>query len=178
MQKNKFGEQIYSQTDAINLLMEGNSPLIFNKMLADDSIELESAALILDNVPSFIRYNSYAEENLTLDEFDHRNQSEWFMPQKYKELDIAAYVLELCTSEPELQRCGEELLVYQELNLFNLLRYMKYLVDLMKENNLIWGVGRGSSVSSFVLFKLGVHRVDSLMYDLDFREFLRTVKTE
>jgi len=57
--------------------------------------------------------------------------------------------------------------------LFNLLRYLKYLVDTMKSNNIIWGVGRGSSVASYVLYLLGVHRVDSMYYDLDPTEFLR-----
>jgi DNA polymerase III alpha subunit len=178
MQTNKFGEKIYNETDAINLLLEGNPLTVFNQMTVDDSIDLETAALILDDVPTFIKYNSYAEENLSQEDFDHRNQKTWLMPQKYKDLDIAAHILSLCKSEPELQRCGEELLEYQEQNLFDLLRYMTYLVDIMKENRLIWGVGRGSSVSSFVLYKLGVHRIDSLLYELDFTEFLRPEKTK
>jgi DNA polymerase III alpha subunit len=88
-------------------------------------------------------------------------------------LDIAKLVLDLCKTDAELQRVGEELLLYQERNLFNLLRYLKYLVDVMTQNRLIWGVGRGSSVASYVLYLLGVHRVDSIYYDLDPREFLR-----
>jgi DNA polymerase III alpha subunit len=92
---------------------------------------------------------------------------------EYKSMDIAEYVLGLCKSEAELQRCGQELLLYQERNLFDLLRYLKYLVDVMTENNIIWGVGRGSSVASFVLYKLDVHRIDSLYYNLDVGEFLR-----
>ena len=43
----------------------------------------------------------------------------------------------------------------------------------MKQNHIIWGVGRGSSVASYVLYKLGVHRIDSLYYNLDIGEFLR-----
>ena len=88
-------------------------------------------------------------------------------------MDIARHVLDLCTTEAELQRCGQELLLYQERNLFDLLRYLKYLVDVMTEHRLIWGVGRGSSVASYVLYKLGVHRIDSMFYDLNVEEFLR-----
>jgi DNA polymerase III alpha subunit len=95
------------------------------------------------------------------------------MPQSYKDLDIAKYVLELCESDTELQRCGHELMLFQERNLFDLLRYLKYLVDVMTENQLIWGVGRGSSVASFVLYKLKVHRINSMYYELDPAEFLR-----
>jgi DNA polymerase III alpha subunit len=43
----------------------------------------------------------------------------------------------------------------------------------MQDNRIIWGVGRGSSVASYVLYKLGVHRIDSMYYDLDPQEFLR-----
>ena len=63
--------------------------------------------------------------------------------------------------------------MYQERNLFDLLRYLKYLVDVMTQNHVIWGVGRGSSVASHVLYKLGVHRIDSMFYDLAPEEFLR-----
>jgi DNA polymerase III alpha subunit len=37
----------------------------------------------------------------------------------------------------------------------------------------VWGVGRGSSVASYVLFLIGVHRIDSMKYNLDYKEFLR-----
>jgi DNA polymerase III alpha subunit len=92
---------------------------------------------------------------------------------EYQQLDIAAHVLALCNTDAELQRVGEELLLFQERDLFNLLRYLKYLVDVMTQNHVIWGVGRGSSVASYVLYLLGVHRINSMYYDLDPHEFLR-----
>jgi DNA polymerase III alpha subunit len=64
-------------------------------------------------------------------------------------------------------------MLFQERNLFDLLKYLKYLVDVMNQHEVIWGVGRGSSVASYVLYKLGVHRIDSMFYDLDPQEFLR-----
>ena len=82
-------------------------------------------------------------------------------------------VLGLCDTEAKLQRAGQELLMFQERGLFDLLRYLKYLVDVMTENHVIWGVGRGSSVASYVLYLLGVHRIDSMYYELDPAEFLR-----
>ena len=87
--------------------------------------------------------------------------------------NIAKEVLVLCKDDAELQRAGEELLLYQERNLFDLLRYLRYLVDTMRDNGIVWGVGRGSSVSSFVLYLLGVHKINSLYYDLDPSEFLK-----
>jgi DNA polymerase-3 subunit alpha len=106
-------------------------------------------------------------------EFDRFCQRDWHMPKEYQQLDIAQHILDLCATDAELQRCGDELLMFQERGLFELLKYLKYLVDTMRSNNLIWGVGRGSSVASYVLYKLGVHRIDSMYYDLDPHEFLR-----
>ena len=76
-------------------------------------------------------------------------------------------------TEEEMQRAGQELLLYQEREMFVLLKYLKYLVDTMRSNNIVWGVGRGSSVSSFVLFLIGVHKINSLYYGLDIDEFLK-----
>ena len=105
--------------------------------------------------------------------WDAMQQRQWFMPASYQEMDIAEYVLSLCSTDAELQRVGQELLMYQERGLFDLLKYLTYLVHTMQQNQLIWGVGRGSSVASYVLYKLGVHRIDSMFYELDIREFLR-----
>jgi DNA polymerase III alpha subunit len=170
---NKFGEIIFDEQDLCNLVMQGYNLSEFSAVLVDPHVDLETAALILDNVPNFIKYNDYTENNLSVEEFDHRNQQHWFMPEEYRQLDIAQHVLNLCKTDSELQRVGKELLLYQERNLFNLLRYLKYLVDVMQDNQLIWGVGRGSSVASYVLYLLGVHRVNSMFYDLDPAEFLR-----
>jgi hypothetical protein len=171
MKIDQVGQIVYNQDDLCDLLMQGSNLSTFNGVLVDSTVDLETAATILEDIPMFIKYNELAVTSV--EEFDHRCQNTWYMPQKYKDLDIAEHVLSLCASDAELQRCGAELLLFQERDLFNLLRYLVYLVDTMQENNLIWGVGRGSSVASYVLYKLGVHRIDSLFYDLDPGEFLR-----
>ena len=172
MKTDRLGQMIFSEDDCVNMLMRGQS-IHVNGMLVDATVDLETAALILEDVPTFIRYNELSLQAVTVEEFDHRNQGNWLMPDLYKNLDIAEYVLGLCESEAALQRVGEELLLYQARDLFDLLRYLKFLVDIMKQNNLIWGVGRGSSVASYVLYLLGIHRIDSLHYNLDIAEFLR-----
>ena len=102
--------------------------------------------------------------------------SDWMIyshRKEYQELDIAEYVLSLCTQDYELQRVGAELLLFQERDAFDLLRYLKYFVDTMRKNNVVWGLGRGSSTASYVLYLLGVHKIDSLYYDLPIDEFLK-----
>ena len=95
------------------------------------------------------------------------------MPEEYYSFDIAKWVLDQCKNEEELQRAGDELLKYNERNMFTLLQYLKYLVDTMRKHNIVWGVGRGSSVASFVLYLIGIHKINSLFYDLDINEFLK-----
>lgn len=97
----------------------------------------------------------------------------WYMPEEYQSLDIKQHVLGLCRTKEEEQRAEEEFALYEERDLLNLLRLLAYIVSHMRENNILWGVGRGSSVSSYVLYLLGVHKVNSLKYDLDIKEFLK-----
>ena len=171
MIQNNFGEIIFNESDVCDILMTGREYNTLKNMLVDNTVNIEQAIQFVDKVPELIKYVN--QPNISLSIFDQQQQSNWHMPQSYKDLDIAQYILGLCNNEAELQRCGEELLLYQERNLFNLLRYLKYLVDIMTENKVIWGVGRGSSVASFILYKMGVHRIDSIFYKLNIDEFLR-----
>lgn len=163
----KFGQHVYSEQDLINAYLSNPDALI-KKALITDTITF-SADLNLENLPDLIQYEP---SSITVKQFDREMTSRWYIPEDYASFDIAKYVLDKCKSEAELQRAGKELLLYQERNLFMLLRYLKYLVDIMRKNNIIWGVGRGSSVSSFVLYLIGVHRINSLYYDLPIEEFL------
>jgi DNA polymerase III subunit alpha len=173
MKQDKFGQMIFAEDDVIDLVMQGRPIQSMSNMLVDASVNLEKSALLLDCIPSLINYDTLINLSESLEDFDRRLQQTWHMPQQYKDMDIAQYILNLCKTDAELQRCGQELLLYQERDLFDLLRFLKYLVDTMTKNHVIWGVGRGSSVASYVLYKLGVHRIDSMFYDLDPSEFLR-----
>lgn len=164
-----YGQQIYTEQDLMNLYLTNADITFSNHILVDKPIKFDSS-LGLDNVPKLIEY---VVSDKTIEEFDEDQQSNWFMPDSYKNFDIAKYVLDQCQNEAELQRAGHELLLYQERDMFVLLRYLKYLVDTMRSNNIVWGVGRGSSVSSFVLYLLGVHKINSLYYDLSIDEFLK-----
>jgi DNA polymerase III alpha subunit len=127
----------------------------------------------LEDPASLVTWTFPTNSDVSVPDWDSVRQQCWHMPELYADMDIAAHVLSLCSTDAELQRAGHELMLYQERGLFDLLRYLKYLVDVMTENHVIWGVGRGSSVASYVLYLLGVHRIDSMFYDLDVSEFLR-----
>lgn len=167
MNKNKFGEIVFDENDCIDFVMQGQIDKISSSMLVEN-VQL-NYSILDDNYP----IKDYIEHNFSVKEYDQNNQKQWMMPEEYKNFDVAEHVLNMCTTEEQLQRVAEELLLFQEKNLFGLLKYLKYLVDTMQANNIIWGVGRGSSVASYVLFLLGVHKIDSIYYDLTPEEFLR-----
>jgi DNA polymerase III alpha subunit len=121
----------------------------------------------------FPRLKYIRDIELPVEEFHHQQQEHWHMPDEYKRMDIAKWLLDECKSQAELQRVGEELLLYQERDLFDLLRYLKYMVDTFRKNNVVWGLGRGSSVASFALYLIGVHKINSMYYDLNINEFLK-----
>ena len=163
----KYGQQILSENDLCDLYMRDPERVIKNALVKDDIV---LSTLDLNNKP---KLQKYIDPNISVKEFDTRCQNTWFMPKEYMEMDIAKFVLDQCKEQAELQRAGKELLMFQEREMFPLLRYLKYLVDTMRRHNVVWGVGRGSSVASYVLYLIGIHRINSLHYDLSIDEFLK-----
>ena len=172
MQINRYGEIIRNEQDLVDLIMQGHD-IWQTRDVVVEGIDIAGITPFLDDPAAVSTWTLPECSDIDIPAWDELRQQQWFMPQQYQQLDIAKHVLDLCANDQQLQRVGEELLLYQERNLLDLLRYLKYLVDVMRDNHLIWGVGRGSSVSSYVLYLLGVHRVDSMYYDLDVGEFLR-----
>jgi len=169
MLKDKYGQIIYSENDLVELYLT-NTNLVFSRPVMSSSTIQFNQELNIDVIPKIVQH---VTSDISVEDFDAENQTNWHMPEEYKNLDIAKYVLDQCENEVEMQRAGQELLLYQERDMFVLLRYLKYLVDTMRNNNIVWGVGRGSSVSSFVLFLIGVHKINSLYYGLEIEEFLK-----
>ena len=159
----------------------------------DGQVELDSSSILESLFSSNLVENCIAEDSKEIQEFnqwansydmsempteyfdiDHENnQKQWKMPQKYKDLDIVSHLYSLCNTQVQKDRIDEELALYNERNMIDILRYLVFLVDTMRSNNILWGVGRGSSVASYVLFLLDIHRVDSLKYNLPIDEFLK-----
>ena len=170
MNYDKYG-QCYTSADELCTMLYEKPDLDLTRFLVDSpqQYNISIKQLYVD----FPKLQQYTPPAVSLEEFHETLQQEWHMPNNYQELDIAEWVLSQCKTAVELQRVGQELILYQERDLFDLLRFMKYLVDTLRKNNIVWGVGRGSSVASYILYLIGVHRIDSLYYDLDIAEFLK-----
>jgi DNA polymerase III alpha subunit len=78
-----------------------------------------------------------------------------------------------CTTDEQRDRVSQELELFVSNGMYDVLYVMKYIVDTLRANNIVWGVGRGSSVASYVLFIIGVHKIDSVKYKLPINEFFK-----
>lgn len=176
MKLNQFKQMILNEQD------------IVEQWLKDEKI---TAATVEDN--SVInRYNTWCDifdidhKITAIEEFtDNEYVNDWFMPEEYKSLDIHQYLFtkvmeKLQTTSVDFVynsstwiRVEYELKEFEKRELLILLKFLVYMVDICKQNNIVLGVGRGSSVASYVLYLIGVHKIDSIKYDLDIKEFLK-----
>ncbi len=132
-----------------------------------------------------IRYNMRNPEHaLTIwnsDGVESHPSSEtydWIIPEKYQELDIIEQSvrkledLEL-SSDDYKNRLEYELFEMDKRGMFPFIRCVYYVIEQLRENNIVWGVGRGSSCASLVLFVLGINRVDPVKYNIPVGEFIK-----
>ena len=123
-----------------------------------------------DERAQFVQANESLDDTV---EYSTYENGDWIIPDTYLKLDLLPWLLDQCTTDEERARVELEWELYTAKGLTPVLQTVKYLIDTMRENNLVWGVGRGSSVASFILYLLGAHKVNSITWDLDPTEFLR-----
>ncbi len=166
---NETGDCIFTEQDAIDLLYTNPdfdiSKLFFelteqyNNSIKDTGLDLQQ----LQTVP----------KQPTPAKVDAANIANWFMPQKYYELNVLEWLLNKCQNDTEKKRVEQEYLLFEKKNFIKVLQFLIYFIDTLRANNIVWGVGRGSSVASFCLFLIGIHKINPLQYDLNIAEFLR-----
>lgn len=173
MKSSKFHDVILDENDIFQGLYSGRIVDISNINIDDLNVIQQFNSAKSANADRFPNLELYKEPEITKEEYDCDNQNKWFMPDSYYNLEIESYLLSLCKTVEEVDRVAEELELFYQHNMITVLKYLKYLVDTLRENNIVWGVGRGSSVASYCLFLLGVHKIDSIKYKLDINEFLK-----
>lgn len=168
---NMYGQAILSSDNLRELLLQGKNIGHLN-VEEDEEILLfkKHQAELLQETIVFL---AAPEEILTFDEFHQKCSNEWIFPEVYQQIDTKKWLLDKCKKQEEVDRVNEEYALYEERDLIMLLRLFIYLVDYMRKNKFIWGVGRGSSVSSYILYLIGIHRVDSLKYGFDIKDYLK-----
>ena len=165
MLSDSYGNPIFQEQDIFNMLYKGQIEYI-DQIFAEPTVEVQNLFKNLGIRPKQV--DSYEDQKF----FDKANQCSWFIPEDYYP-NLVEMLYGMCATKEQTDRVSEELEAFIEHGLLDLLFVLKYIVDTLRANNVVWGVGRGSSVASYVLYLIGVHRIDSLKYNLDWQEFLR-----
>ena len=167
---NQYGEPIVNCSDLIELVYQGYA---IDKLKVNDSRVDQYNKVINDLTLDWPTMQKLSKLDLSVEDYDRALQSDWYMPNEYKTMNIIEYIKSLAVTDEEKKRVDTELELYVKYDLLNVLRFLRYLIDTMRDNKIVWGVGRGSSVSSYVLYLLGVHKVNSINYGLDITDFLK-----
>lgn len=137
-------------------------------------------------------YNKLSKHKLDVKYGNSEINSEWNIPNNYKNINLQEYVLNIFknknlnydteTLSKAESRIQSELVLVNQTKLTGLFLCIIYLLDVFKEHNILWGVGRGSSCASYILYLLDLHCVDPVIYDISenefFKETINKIQTE
>ena len=166
---NDHGDVIFSEEDVIELLY--TDPDFDISKLYLDSIHKYSDSLKELGVD--LPVINTAPKRPKPEIFDKENCDNWHMPEKYYQINVLQWLLARCQNDEEKGRVQMEYDLFEKKKFIRVLQFLIYFVDTLRANNMVWGVGRGSSVASFCLFLIGVHKINPMLYNLDITEFLR-----
>lgn len=169
---NPYGDVVLSEDAVVEALLTGTS--IDGVRVDDDNaiakFEQSVKTIDVEGLPSLYavkKYDMEPEKHLV------RRSMTWNIPSEYLYMDIIEYLIRLCKTPEEVKRVEEEILEFHKRDELNILRVMKYIVDSFRENNVVWGVGRGSSVSCFCLYLIGINKINPLKYDIPYTEYFK-----
>ena len=166
---NDHGDCIFKEQDVIDLLYT-DPTFDISKLFFNDTAQYNGS---LKELGIDLPIINTAPDRESLEEFDNKNINNWHMPEKYYQVDVLEWLLDKCQNDDEKTRVLMEYKLFEQKKFIKVLQFLMYFVDTLRANNLVWGVGRGSSVASFCLFLIGIHKINPLLYNLDITEFLR-----
>jgi len=166
---NDYGDCIFTEQDALDLLYTNpdfdisklffESPDQYNDSVMETGLEVATIKKVPNREPLY--------------QFDQIHCGNWHMPEKYHNIDVLNWLLDKCQSEEEKIRVKDEYSLFEKKKFIKVLQFLIYFVNTLRANNVVWGVGRGSSLSSFILFLIGINKVNPITHNLDIHEFLR-----
>ena len=122
-------------------------------------------------------YNQFSENQISIKKECNINEPQWNIPI---DIDLEEYLYGLVSKiekdylyEKRIERLSTEIYLFKKLKLEDVLCVLIYVIDVMTKRRIIWGVGRGSSCSSYLLYLMGLHEVDAVKYEIEIEDFLR-----
>ena len=130
--------------------------------------------------PEIVAYNAVSDYKLKVKtDCTYNFPPTWNIPKHYNDLNLDDYLLKLVNKiehdslyDKRVERLSTEIFLFKELKLEEVLRTLIFVIDVMTEKNVVWGVGRGSSCSSYLLYLMGLHEIDVVKYEIDITDFL------
>lgn len=169
------------------LWFDGDSTVSEDKVIQHLSAGLPVDGMFVEELSQEIkRYNALVlpDQRISVKTECASPKLDWVLPEPYATMDVREYVLDKLSYEciqvadtlnrERINRTLRELKLYEDAGLIDFLRALIYIINTLQARDVVWGVGRGSSVSSYVLYLIGVHDVDSVAYSLDITDFLHT----
>jgi len=166
---NDHGDVIFTEQEAIDLLYT-NPDFDISKLFFEHTEQYNDA---IKQIGVDLTPINTAPKRKPPAEFDTINIGNWHMPDKYYQINVLEWLLDKCQNDEEKMRVQTEYDLFEKKKFVKVLQFLIYFVDTLRANNIVWGVGRGSSVASFCLFLIGVHKINPMLYSLDIKEFLR-----
>lgn len=170
----EFGNVFYKPEDILEKIYEGDEKYL-NNIYTEESNDIKKFNFMMKrlNIDFNLKTIKNSQDFILNEEKIKELIEDWLIPEKYKNMDIEEWFFSKKLNKEEFDRVKKELNFFKRKNAYFFLKALIYLVDLMKENNIVWGPGRGSAVSSYCLYLIGIHRINPLEYDIPFEEFSR-----
>jgi DNA polymerase III alpha subunit len=134
--------------------------------------------VITDEIKQFNRYSSAKLQVKT--ELNDLSL-EWSIPEAYIKMDIESHIKSIPLDDDNIDlriaRRDKEIELFRKYGLEDILRLVVFIVDTLKEKNVVWGTGRGSSCSSYLFYIIGLHCVDVIKYDIPIHDFFKQEKS-
>lgn len=176
----------YTQLNDRVLFYDGDTVIPASDVQRYVSEGMTTENLCVDEITKEIEtFNSFidAAQQITTKDNVRELKFDWNIPEEYLTLNVEQYLYDRFNEEivgmnypdscARALRVKQEIDAYWELNFEPVLRTVIYIINTLRSYKIVWGIGRGSSVSSYVLYLIGVHDVDSVAYELDYTDFLR-----
>lgn len=139
--------------------------------IQDIRVERLDDDLTLYNLIADVEIKAGAPDEINID-------TDWAIPEEYKQIDLVDYLdkalknkIPKAKQEVYAERVREEMVEVDKRNIRDIFKAIIFAVDTLRDNEVVWGVGRGSSCSSLILFLLDLHKVDPIKYQIPMSEF-------
>lgn len=164
----EYGKVYYTPDQLVNMIMSGYDVTNFSVTSEKDVTENNNSEDL-----NIKKINFYQKNKSELTEYFNDIKNDFIIPDNFMSIDLYNFLLSKCNTQEEYIRIEYEYNLIVKKDMINFFKCIIYLVDFFRNNDILWGVGRGSSVSSYALYLIGIHKINSIKYNLDCHEFFK-----